>query len=177
MFVHRDSLCLCRLASGSCPKNLTRDPALLRRTKVGADIVLTVDGELRKNTAVPVARAAEWVSAIGDTRTMFEGKGWGMTEPAQIPPACRFPVGDPRVQSPCRNPDWSRQADVFCVPRQGEIVFVHGRAADRTCGVLRRSRVCLHLLDFLAYGRYASTARNPARSLTRGRCSEAKGWA
>ena len=43
---------------------------------VGATIVLTVDGELRKTRLFRSHEQAELVGAIADTRTMFEGKGW-----------------------------------------------------------------------------------------------------
>jgi hypothetical protein len=43
---------------------------------IGAEIVLTVDGELRKTRLFRSHEQAELVGAITDTRTMFEGKGW-----------------------------------------------------------------------------------------------------
>jgi hypothetical protein len=43
---------------------------------VGAEIVLTVDAELRKTRLFRPHEQAELVVAIADTRTMFEGKGW-----------------------------------------------------------------------------------------------------
>jgi hypothetical protein len=43
---------------------------------IGAEIVLTVDGELRKTRLFRPHEQAELVGAIADTRTMFEGKGW-----------------------------------------------------------------------------------------------------
>jgi hypothetical protein len=43
---------------------------------IGAEIVLTVDGELRKTRLFRSHEQAELVGAIADTRTMFEGKGW-----------------------------------------------------------------------------------------------------
>ena len=43
---------------------------------IGAEIVLTVDGELRKTRLFRSHDQAELVGAIADTRTMFEGKGW-----------------------------------------------------------------------------------------------------
>ena len=43
---------------------------------IGAEVVLTVDGELRKTRLFRSHEQAELVGAIADTRTMFEGKGW-----------------------------------------------------------------------------------------------------
>jgi hypothetical protein len=43
---------------------------------IGAEIVLTVDGELRKARLFRSHEQAELVGAIADTRAMFEGKGW-----------------------------------------------------------------------------------------------------
>ena len=43
---------------------------------VGAEIVLTVDGELRKTRLFWSHEQAELAGAIADTRTMFEGEGW-----------------------------------------------------------------------------------------------------
>jgi predicted flap endonuclease-1-like 5' DNA nuclease len=43
---------------------------------IGAEIVLTVDGELRKTPLFRSHQQAELVAAIADTRTAFEGKGW-----------------------------------------------------------------------------------------------------
>jgi hypothetical protein len=43
---------------------------------IGAEIVLTVDGEMRKTRLFRSHEQAELVCAIADTRTMFEGKGW-----------------------------------------------------------------------------------------------------
>ena len=43
---------------------------------VGAEIVLTVDGELRKTRLFWSHEQAKLAGAIADTRTMFEGEGW-----------------------------------------------------------------------------------------------------
>jgi hypothetical protein len=43
---------------------------------IGAEIVLTVDGELRKTRLFRSHEQAELVGAIADTRATFEGKGW-----------------------------------------------------------------------------------------------------
>jgi hypothetical protein len=43
---------------------------------LGAEIVLTVDGEWRKTRLFRSHEQAELVGAIADTRAMFEGKGW-----------------------------------------------------------------------------------------------------
>jgi hypothetical protein len=43
---------------------------------IGAEIVLTVNGELRKTRLIWSQEQAELVGAITDTRAMFEGKGW-----------------------------------------------------------------------------------------------------
>ena len=43
---------------------------------IGAEIVLTVDGELRKTRLFRSHEQAELVGAIADTRTMLETKGW-----------------------------------------------------------------------------------------------------
>ena len=43
---------------------------------VGAEIVLSVDGQWRKTRLFRSHEQAELVGAIADTRTMFEGKGW-----------------------------------------------------------------------------------------------------
>jgi hypothetical protein len=43
---------------------------------IGAEIVLTVDGEWRKTRLFRSHEQAELVGAIADTRAMFEGKGW-----------------------------------------------------------------------------------------------------
>jgi hypothetical protein len=43
---------------------------------LGAEIVLTVDGQWRKTRLFRSHQQAELVGAIADTRTMFEGKGW-----------------------------------------------------------------------------------------------------
>jgi hypothetical protein len=43
---------------------------------IGAEIVLTVNGEWRKTRLFRSHEHAELVGAIADTRTMFEGKGW-----------------------------------------------------------------------------------------------------
>ena len=43
---------------------------------IGAEIVLTVDGQWRKTRLFRSHQQAELVGAIADTGTMFEGKGW-----------------------------------------------------------------------------------------------------
>jgi hypothetical protein len=43
---------------------------------LGAEIVLTVDGEMRKTRLFRSHEQAELVGAIADTRAMLEGKGW-----------------------------------------------------------------------------------------------------
>jgi hypothetical protein len=43
---------------------------------VGAEIVLTVDGELRKTRLFRSHEQAELSGAIADTRATFEAKGW-----------------------------------------------------------------------------------------------------
>ena len=43
---------------------------------IGAEIVLTVDGGLRKTRLFRSHEQAELVGAIAATRTMFEGRGW-----------------------------------------------------------------------------------------------------
>ena len=43
---------------------------------IGAEIVLTVDGELRKTCLFRSHEQAELVGAIADTRAMFDGKEW-----------------------------------------------------------------------------------------------------
>jgi hypothetical protein len=43
---------------------------------IGAEIVLTVDGELRRTRLFRSHEQAELVGAVADTRAMFEGKGW-----------------------------------------------------------------------------------------------------
>jgi excisionase family DNA binding protein len=43
---------------------------------LGAEIVLTVDGELRNTRLFRSHEQAELVGAIADTRTSSEGKGW-----------------------------------------------------------------------------------------------------
>ena len=43
---------------------------------IGAEIVLTVDGEWRKMRIFRSHQQAELVGAIADTRAVFEGKGW-----------------------------------------------------------------------------------------------------
>jgi hypothetical protein len=43
---------------------------------IGAEIVLTVNGEMRKTRLFRSHEQAELVGAIADTRAMFEGKGW-----------------------------------------------------------------------------------------------------
>jgi hypothetical protein len=43
---------------------------------LGAEIVLTVDGQWRKTRLFRSHQQAELVGAIADTGTMFEGKGW-----------------------------------------------------------------------------------------------------
>ena len=43
---------------------------------IGAEIVLTVDGELRKTRLFRSHEQAELVGAIADTQTVFEAKGW-----------------------------------------------------------------------------------------------------
>ena len=43
---------------------------------IGAEIVLTIDGQWRKTRLFRSHQQAELVGAIADTRTMFEGKGW-----------------------------------------------------------------------------------------------------
>ena len=43
---------------------------------VGAKIVLTGGGELRKTRLFRSHEQAELVGAIADTRAMFEGRGW-----------------------------------------------------------------------------------------------------
>ena len=42
----------------------------------GAEVVLTVDGEMRKTRLFRSHERAELLGAIADTRTVFEGKGW-----------------------------------------------------------------------------------------------------
>ena len=43
---------------------------------IGAEIVLTVDGELRKTRLFRSHAQAELVGAIADTLTVFQAKGW-----------------------------------------------------------------------------------------------------
>jgi hypothetical protein len=43
---------------------------------IGAEIVFTVDGEMRKAWLFRSHEQAELVGAIADTRTMLETKGW-----------------------------------------------------------------------------------------------------
>ena len=43
---------------------------------IGAEIVLTLDGELRRSRLYRAHEQAELSSAIADTRATFEGKGW-----------------------------------------------------------------------------------------------------
>jgi hypothetical protein len=43
---------------------------------IGAQIVFTIDGELRKTRLFRSHEQAELVGAIADTRAMFEGKRW-----------------------------------------------------------------------------------------------------
>jgi hypothetical protein len=43
---------------------------------LGAEIVLTVDGEMRKTRLFRSHEQAELVGAIADTRAMLEEKGW-----------------------------------------------------------------------------------------------------
>jgi hypothetical protein len=43
---------------------------------IGAEIVLTVDGELRRTRQYRAHQQAELSGAIADTRAMFEVKGW-----------------------------------------------------------------------------------------------------
>jgi hypothetical protein len=43
---------------------------------IGAEIVLTVDGEWRKTRLFRSHEQAELVAAIADTRATFEAKGW-----------------------------------------------------------------------------------------------------
>jgi hypothetical protein len=43
---------------------------------IGAEIVLTVSGELRKTRLFRPHEQAELVGAIADTRAIFEWKGW-----------------------------------------------------------------------------------------------------
>ena len=43
---------------------------------IGAEVVLTVDGEMRKTRLFRSHQQAELVGAIADTRAMFEAKGW-----------------------------------------------------------------------------------------------------
>ena len=43
---------------------------------IGAEIVLTVDGELRKTRLFRSHEQAELTGAIADTRATFESKGW-----------------------------------------------------------------------------------------------------
>jgi hypothetical protein len=43
---------------------------------IGAEIVLTVNGELRRTRLFRSHQQAELVGAIADTRATFEAKGW-----------------------------------------------------------------------------------------------------
>ena len=43
---------------------------------LGAEIVLSVDGEWRRSRLFRSHEQAELVGAIADTRAMYEGKGW-----------------------------------------------------------------------------------------------------
>jgi hypothetical protein len=43
---------------------------------IGAEVVLTVNGEMRKTRLFRSHEQAELVGAIADTRPMFEAKGW-----------------------------------------------------------------------------------------------------
>ena len=45
---------------------------------IGAEIVLTVDGELRRSRLYRAHEQAELAGAIADTRTAFEVKGWAL---------------------------------------------------------------------------------------------------
>jgi len=49
---------------------------------IGAEIVLTVDGEMRKTRLFRSHEQAELVGAIADTRAMFEGKGGRENDPS-----------------------------------------------------------------------------------------------
>jgi hypothetical protein len=43
---------------------------------IGAELILRVDGELRKTRLYRAHEQAELSGAIADTRAMFEAKGW-----------------------------------------------------------------------------------------------------
>jgi hypothetical protein len=43
---------------------------------IGAELILCVDGELRKTRLYRAHEQAELSGAIADTRAMFEAKGW-----------------------------------------------------------------------------------------------------
>jgi hypothetical protein len=47
---------------------------------VGAEIVLSVDGEWRRTRLFRSHEQAELVGAIADTRATFEGNGWVLSE-------------------------------------------------------------------------------------------------
>jgi hypothetical protein len=49
---------------------------LLALSGIGAEIVLTVNGEWRNTRLFRSHEQAELVGAIADTRAMFEEKGW-----------------------------------------------------------------------------------------------------
>jgi hypothetical protein len=63
--------------SGHCTRATTRLRSNLKAVPgIGAEIVLTVDGQWRKTRLFRSHQPAELVGAIADTRTLFEGKGW-----------------------------------------------------------------------------------------------------
>ncbi len=59
-------------------RNGTREAAIDLKAVpgVGAEIVLTVDGEWRRTRLFRSHEQAELVGAIADTRATFEAKGW-----------------------------------------------------------------------------------------------------
>src|SRR5215218_3752312 len=71
---------------------------------IGAEIVLTVDGEMRKTRLSRWHEQAALVGAIADTRALFEGKGWAYMRPTAR--ASRYggeTTGNP-LESGTRNP-------------------------------------------------------------------------
>ena len=70
----------CRPAPAACvdaPQGRARGHLDLRAVPgVGAEIILTVDGEMRRTRLYCAHEQAELSGAIADTRAMFEAKGW-----------------------------------------------------------------------------------------------------
>jgi hypothetical protein len=110
---------------------------------IGAEIVLTVDGEWRKMRLFRSHEQAERAGAIADTRTMFEGKGMGVNDLTHTTRAVLASLEQQRVRPATRDP-WSydrHDPATRAAEREG---INHLRAVVRTLALSHGQRLHCH---------------------------------